>query len=81
MAALVSDSRGLVYVSGAPGSGTTTLAVPLATELGCALLSNDRPVGVGTLVTVDTTVTVNVHAVAAMVRDCHDRNYRNAGAP
>jgi hypothetical protein len=31
-----------VYVAGAPGSGKTSLAVPLATELGYALLTNDR---------------------------------------
>jgi predicted ATPase len=34
--------RRLVYVSGAPGSGKTSLAVPLAAELGYALLSMDR---------------------------------------
>jgi predicted kinase len=39
---LVSDSRRLVYVSGAPGSGKTSLAVPLAAELGYALLTKDR---------------------------------------
>jgi uridine kinase len=33
-AVLVSDSRKLVYVSGAPGSGKTSLAVPLAAALG-----------------------------------------------
>jgi hypothetical protein len=38
----VSDPRRLVYVSGAPGSGKTSLAVPLAAELGCALLAKDR---------------------------------------
>jgi predicted kinase len=32
----------VVLVSGAPGSGKTTLAVPLAAELGFALLSKDR---------------------------------------
>jgi predicted kinase len=31
-----------VYVAGAPGSGKTSLAVPLATELSYALLTNDR---------------------------------------
>lgn len=36
------DSRSLVYVSGAPGSGKTSLAVPLAAELGYALLTKDR---------------------------------------
>lgn len=171
------DSRKLVYVSGAPGSGKTTLAVPLAAELGYALLTKDRiketlhdafgapdpdrawsrrlggaamellwalaadapavvieanfrpysereraqlsglaahpvevhcacppdlairrynarithpvhvvttlgleamaeydrPVGIGALVTVDTTIPADVNAVAAAVRDCHDR--------
>jgi predicted kinase len=38
----VNDSRRLVYVSGAPGSGKTSLAVPLAAELGYALLTKDR---------------------------------------
>jgi predicted kinase len=36
------ESRRLVYVSGAPGSGKTTLAAPLAAELGYAFLSKDR---------------------------------------
>jgi predicted kinase len=31
-----------VYVSGAPGSGKTSLAVPLAAELGYALVTKDR---------------------------------------
>jgi predicted kinase len=38
----VSDSRRLEYVSGAPGSGKTSLAVPLAAELGYPLLTKDR---------------------------------------
>ena len=38
----MSGSRRLVYVSGAPGSGKTSLAVPLAAELGYALLTKDR---------------------------------------
>jgi hypothetical protein len=38
----VSDSRRLVYVSGAPGSRKTSLAAPLATEVGYTLLSKDR---------------------------------------
>jgi predicted kinase len=38
----MSDSRRFVYVSGAPGSGKTSLAVPLAAELGYALLTKDR---------------------------------------
>jgi hypothetical protein len=33
----------------------------------------DRPVGIGTLVTVDTAVPVHVPAVAATVRACHDQ--------
>jgi predicted kinase len=36
------DSRRLVYVSGAPGSGKSSLAVPLAAHLGYALLTKDR---------------------------------------
>jgi predicted ATPase len=52
--------RRLVYVSGAPGSGKTSLA------------EYDRPVGIGALVTVDTTVPVDVPAVAAAVRTCYD---------
>ena len=35
------DSRRLVHVS-APGSGKTSLAVPLAAELGYPLLAKDR---------------------------------------
>jgi predicted kinase len=42
MQVFVRDSRRLVYVSGAPGSGKTSLAVPLAAELGYALLTKDR---------------------------------------
>jgi predicted kinase len=34
--------RQAVFVSGAPGSGKTSLAVPLAAELGFALVSKDR---------------------------------------
>src|SRR6185503_11221761 len=41
-AVLVSDSHRLVYVSGAPGSVETSLAVPLAAELGYALVAKDR---------------------------------------
>jgi hypothetical protein len=44
-----------------------------------AMAEYDRPVGVGTLVTVDTTVAVSVDAVAAMVRDCHDRVHGDGG--
>jgi predicted kinase len=35
-------SRKLVYVSGAPGAGKTSLAIPLAAELGLPLLTKDR---------------------------------------
>jgi predicted kinase len=38
----VRDYRRLVYVSGAPGSGKTSLAAPLAAELGYPLLGKDR---------------------------------------
>jgi predicted kinase len=38
----VRDSRRLVYVSGAPGAGKSSLAVPLAAALGYALLTKDR---------------------------------------
>jgi predicted kinase len=34
--------RQVVFVSGSPGSGKTSLAVPLAAELGFALVSKDR---------------------------------------
>ena len=44
-----------------------------------AMAEYDRPVGIGALVTVDTTVSVDVHAVATAVRNCHDRIYRDAG--
>jgi hypothetical protein len=40
-----------------------------------ALAEYDRPVGIGALVTVDTTVTVDVNAVASAVRDCYDHAY------
>jgi len=38
-----------------------------------AMAGYDRPVGIGALVTVDTTVPVDVSAIAAAVRACHDR--------
>lgn len=38
-----------------------------------AMAEFDRPVGIATLLTVDTTVPVDVNAVAAAVRDCYDR--------
>ena len=38
-----------------------------------AMAQYDRPVGIGALVTVDTTVPVDVNAVATAVRDCYDR--------
>jgi predicted kinase len=37
----VTGNRRLVYVSGSPGSGKTTLAGPLAAELGYALVTKD----------------------------------------
>jgi predicted kinase len=40
--AAVGNSRRLVYVSGAPWSGKTSLAGPPAAELGYALLCKDR---------------------------------------
>jgi hypothetical protein len=45
-----------------------------------AMTEYDRPVGIGALVTVDTTVTVDVNAVAATVRTYHGRIHRHAGA-
>jgi chloramphenicol 3-O-phosphotransferase len=78
--------RRLVYVSGAPGAGKTSLAGPLAAALGYALLTKDAitetlpieamaefdvPVGIGALITVDTTAPVDVAAVAAEVRAYH----------
>ena len=53
--------RRVVLVSGAPGSGKTSLAAPLAAELGFALLGKD-------LITVDTTGPVDVAALAGRVR-------------
>jgi hypothetical protein len=38
-----------------------------------AMAEYDRPVGIGALVTVDTTVPVDVNAVASAIRDCYDR--------
>jgi predicted kinase len=38
----VQRGRRVVYVSGSPGAGKTSLAVPLAAELGYALLTKDR---------------------------------------
>jgi hypothetical protein len=37
-----SSRRQVVFVSGAPGAGKTSLAVPLAAELGFALVRKDR---------------------------------------
>jgi predicted kinase len=39
---MTGQQRRLVVVSGAPGSGKTSLALPLAAELGFSLLSKDR---------------------------------------
>jgi hypothetical protein len=59
----VSDSRKLV-----------THPVHVVTTLGMeAMAEYDRPVGIGALVTVDTTASVDVNAVATAVRDCYDR--------
>jgi hypothetical protein len=33
----------------------------------------DRPIGIGALVTVDTTVPVGVNAVGSAIRDCYNR--------
>ncbi len=41
-----------------------------------AMTKYDRPVGIGALVTVDTTVRVDVNAVTSAVRDCYDRLLR-----
>ena len=38
-----------------------------------AMAEYDRPVGIGALIAVDTTVAVDVNAVASAVRDCYDR--------
>jgi predicted kinase len=38
-----------------------------------AMTEYNRPVGIGALVTVDTTVPVDVNAVASAIRDCYDR--------
>lgn len=113
--------RRLVYVSGKLGAGKTSLAFPLAAELGYSLVTKDlvketlydalhvpgegeidrawsrrlggasmellfalaaragdmerydRPVGIGSLITVDTTAPVDVAAVAAKVRRLHGR--------
>jgi hypothetical protein len=51
---------------------THPVHVVTALQLG-AMAEYDRPVGIGALVTVDTTVPVDVSAVAAAVRDHHDR--------
>jgi predicted kinase len=54
-----------------------THPVHVVTTLGLeAMAEYDRPVGIGDLITVDTTTTVDVNAVAASVRACHDRIHR-----
>ena len=53
--------RRVVLVSGAPGSGKTSLAAPLAAELGFALLGKDR-------IKEDTTGPVDVAGLAGRVR-------------
>ena len=84
----------LVHVSGKPGAGKSSLAFPLAAELGYSLLTKDlikemlhdvlktlplsamdeydRPVGVGSLITVDTTAPVDTRAIAAKIRRLHN---------
>jgi hypothetical protein len=82
----------IAYVSGRLGAGKSSLAAPLAAELGYSLVTKDlvkarvhwlttaalaamdkydRPVGVGPLITVDTTLPVDVASVAAEVRRLH----------
>jgi hypothetical protein len=46
------------------------VVTPLQLE---AIAEYDRPVGIGTLITVDTTATVDVRAVAEAVRDSYER--------
>ena len=79
---LVSDSRRLVYVCACPPelaikryNARVTHPVHVVTTLQLeAMAEYDRPVGIGALVTVDTTIMVDVNAVAAAVRHCHDRH-------
>jgi tRNA uridine 5-carbamoylmethylation protein Kti12 len=63
--------RRVVLVSGAPGSGKTTLAshpVHVVTSLTPEMLAEyDRPMGIGELITVDTTAPVDVAALAERV--------------
>jgi hypothetical protein len=91
----------IAYVSGRLGAGKSSLAFPLAAELGYSLVTKDliketlhdalyvpgdgeidrewsqrlgdRPVGIGPLITVDTTGPVDVASVAAEVRRLHAR--------
>ena len=44
-----------------------------------AMAEYDRPVGIGALVSVDTTTMVDVNAIATRVRACHDRIRRHVG--
>ena len=57
-----------------------THPVHVVTTLGVEAMAEwDRPVGIGALVTVDTSITVDVNAVATRVRACHDRIHRHVG--
>jgi hypothetical protein len=48
---------------------TTQRSVTLQLQ---AMAECDRPVGMGVLITVDTTVLVDMNAVASAIRNCHD---------
>jgi hypothetical protein len=45
-----------------------------------AMTEYDRPVGVGTLITADTTAAIDVNVVAAAILDCYDHGDRHASA-
>ena len=67
-----------MYVSGAPGAGKTSLAIPwrathavhVIKRLDLAAMAEyDRPMGVGALIRVDTTRPVDAARVAKEVRE------------